>query len=99
MEEIESKLLVPGDVINIKTGDKIPADCRVIETTELKVNNSSLTGEPVLLPRKIKCTNEENPLESHNLCFFGTICGGGYGKGIVISTGDNTIIGKIAGLA
>jgi sodium/potassium-transporting ATPase subunit alpha len=38
-------------------------------------------------------------LESHNLCFFGTICGGGYGKGIVISTGDNTIIGKIAGLA
>jgi sodium/potassium-transporting ATPase subunit alpha len=58
-----------------------------------------LTGEPVLLPRKIKCTNEENPLESHNLCFFGTICAGGYGKGIVISTGDNTIIGKIAGLA
>lgn len=97
--QIDSFRIVPGDVIFIKTGDKIPADLRVLEATELKVDNSSLTGEPVLLSRQVKCTNKDNALETQNLCFFGTIVGGGYGKGIVIQTGNNTIIGKIANLA
>ena len=99
MVELSTKLLVPGDIIDVKKGDKIPADIRIIEANEMKVNNSSLTGEPVLLLRTPKCSNKGNALETENLAFFGTICAEGYGKGIVINTGDNTIIGKIANLA
>lgn len=58
----------------------------------MKVDHASLTGESDLLTRVTDCTNE-NPLETKNLCFFGTLCKEGIGRGIVIKTGDNTIIG------
>jgi sodium/potassium-transporting ATPase subunit alpha len=90
---------VPGDIIKIKMGDKIPADIRVIESDELKVDNSSLTGESKLLLRTPECTAPKNALETDNLCFFGTICKNGKGKGIVINIGDETVIGQIANLA
>lgn len=72
----------------------------------MKVDNSSLTGESLLLLRTPECTHENNPLETKNLAFFGTLCREviiiynkqGNGKGIVIFTGDNTVIGQIAGL-
>ena len=59
----------------------------------MKVDNSSLTGESLLLMRSIECTNKENPLETKNLAFFGTLCKEGSGKGVVIFTGDRTVIG------
>ena len=58
-----------------------------------------LTGESDALLRTLECTNQENPLETDNLCFFGTLCKEGIGRGIVIQIGDNTIIGQIAHLA
>lgn len=64
----------------------------------MKVDNSSLTGESLLLMRSLECTNPANPLETKNLAFFGTLCKEGNGKGLVIFTGDNTVIGQIAGL-
>lgn len=55
-------------------GKRIPADMRIIESNEMKVDNSSLTGEPMLLLRTTECTHPQNPLETKNLAFFGTLC-------------------------
>ncbi|CAD8185836.1 unnamed protein product [Paramecium octaurelia] len=90
--------LVPGDVVVIENGKRIPADIRILESNEMKVDNSSLTGESLLLLRSPECTNQTNPLETKNLAFFGTLCKEGNGKGMVVFTGDNTVIGQIAGL-
>lgn len=85
---IEAIKLVPGDIIEVKMGDKIPADIRVIQSREMKVDNSSLTGEVEPLLRTVECTNAENILETKNLAFFGTLVKEGSGKGIVINIGD-----------
>ena len=65
----------------------------------MRVDNSSLTGESDPLLRTVECTNKENPLETDNLAFFGTLVKEGIGRGIVIQIGDNTVIGQIANLA
>lgn len=70
---IDPMKLVPGDVIAIKSGDKIPADVRIIQSIEMKVDNSALTGESDPLLRSDKCTNN-NVLETNNMAFFGTLC-------------------------
>ena len=95
---VEAAKLVPGDLIRIKGGENIPADIRVIEWHEMKVNNASLTGESDDLLRKVEKT-ADNPLETANLAFFGTACTFGNGLGLVINTGDRTVIGQIANLA
>eukprot|EP00344_Euplotes_crassus_P005805 CAMPEP_0196998080 /NCGR_PEP_ID=MMETSP1380-20130617/3549_1 /TAXON_ID=5936 /ORGANISM="Euplotes crassus, Strain CT5" /LENGTH=1183 /DNA_ID=CAMNT_0042414523 /DNA_START=32 /DNA_END=3583 /DNA_ORIENTATION=- len=95
---IEASKLVPGDVIKVKGGENIPADIRVVECHEMKVNNASLTGESDDLLRKVEHT-ADNPLETANLAFFGTSCTFGNGVGVVINTGDRTVIGQIANLA
>jgi len=64
--------LVPGDVISVRGGDKIPADIRIIQSVEMKVDNSALTGESDPLLRSDKCTND-NMLETANMAFFGTL--------------------------
>lgn len=65
----------------------------------MKVDNSSLTGESEPLIRSTECTHRENPLETANLAFFGTLCKEGVGRGIVINIGNETVIGQIANLA
>lgn len=77
----------------MKAGEKIPADVRIISSNEMKVDNSPLTGEAEPLLRTTECTNQENPLDSSNMCFFGTLCKEGSGKGVVILIGDNTTLG------
>ena len=96
--EIEAAKMVPGDLCKVKGGDNIPADLRIIECKDMKVNNASLTGEALELNRKPDFTHE-NPLETANLAFFGTQCTTGTGLGVVINTGDRTVIGQIAHLA
>ncbi|GAB9466658.1 Sodium/potassium-transporting atpase subunit alpha [Globisporangium polare] len=98
-QKIDASLLVRGDLVVIKGGDKVPADVRIIECSDdLTVDNSSLTGEPEPLKRIPHCT-DENPLETKNLCFFGTFIPQGSGKGIVVNIGDKTVMGRIARLA
>lgn len=58
----------------IEFGKWIPADLRILESNNMKVDNSSLTGESLLMLRSVECTNKENPLETKNLAFFGTLC-------------------------
>lgn len=95
---MEAANLVVGDVIEVKLGDKLPADIRLVINGKLKVDNSSLTGESEPLSRTVECT-DENPLETRNLAFFGTNAVEGTATGIVVNTGDRTLFGRIAGLA
>jgi len=95
---IKAEELTIGDVIEIKFGDRVPADVRVIEARGFKVDNSSLTGESEPQSRGPEFTHE-NPLETKNLAFFSTNAVEGTAKGIVVNIGDNTVMGRIAGLA
>ncbi|XP_017266450.1 sodium/potassium-transporting ATPase subunit alpha-2 [Kryptolebias marmoratus] len=96
--QINAELVVLGDLVEVKGGDRIPADLRVISSSGCKVDNSSLTGESEPQTRSPELTHE-NPLETRNICFFSTNCVEGTARGIVIATGDHTVMGRIATLA
>ncbi|XP_076304509.1 sodium/potassium-transporting ATPase subunit alpha-like isoform X3 [Tachypleus tridentatus] len=95
---IPAEEVVVGDIVEVKSGDRIPADIRIISSHSFKVDNSSLTGESEPQTRSPELTND-NPLETRNLAFFSTNCVEGTGTGIVINTGDRTVMGRIANLA
>ncbi|NWS19701.1 AT12A ATPase, partial [Pachyramphus minor] len=97
-KELPADQLVVGDLVEIKGGDRIPADIRLISAQGCKVDNSSLTGESEPQSRSCDFTHE-NPLETRNIAFYSTTCVEGTATGIVINTGDRTIIGRIASLA
>ncbi|KAL0489076.1 sodium/potassium-transporting ATPase subunit alpha [Acrasis kona] len=91
--------LVVGDLIQIENGTKVPADLRLVQNSSLKVDNSILTGESEPITCTIKCTCEENFMESKNILFMGTGIVEGGGIGMVVATGNNTMMGKIAKMA
>merc|ERR1712198_365329 len=95
---VKAAELTLGDIVDIKFGDRVPADLRVIEARGFKVDNSSLTGESEPQTRSPEFTNE-NPLETRNLAFFSTNAVEGTAIGMVVNIGDNTVMGRIAGLA
>ncbi|PSN48224.1 Sodium/potassium-transporting ATPase subunit alpha [Blattella germanica] len=90
--------VVVGDIVVLKGGDIVPADVRIIEAQNFKVNNSSLTGESEPQVRSPECTSD-NPLETRNIAFFSSCALEGTAKAVVIGSGDDTVIGRIAGLA
>merc|ERR1712172_2107 len=90
--------LTQGDIVEVKFGDRVPADLRVLEARGFKVDNSSLTGESEPQTRTPEFTHD-NPLETKNLAFFSTNVVEGTAKGMVVNIGDNTVMGRIAGLA
>uniref|UniRef100_A0A8C8VR57 Sodium/potassium-transporting ATPase subunit alpha n=1 Tax=Pelusios castaneus TaxID=367368 RepID=A0A8C8VR57_9SAUR len=96
--QINAENVVVGDLVEVKGGDRVPADLRIISSHGCKVDNSSLTGESEPQTRSPEFTHE-NPLETRNICFFSTNCVEGTARGIVISTGDRTVMGRIASLA
>ncbi|OUC44714.1 Na,H/K antiporter P-type ATPase, alpha subunit [Trichinella nativa] len=98
LHEVPTEEIVVGDIVEVKGGDRIPADIRLIVSHGLKVDNSSLTGESDPQSRVAECTNK-NPLETANIAFFSTNAMEGTGKGVVIYTGDRTVMGRIAHLA
>jgi len=91
---ISAKELVPGDIVVVTSGNRIPADMRIIEAGGLKVDHSMLTGESDPVALRTKATSP-NFFESRNIAFFGTNCLEGNGKGIVIATGNNTVMGSL----
>ncbi|XP_036252274.1 sodium/potassium-transporting ATPase subunit alpha-1 [Molothrus aeneus] len=95
---INAEGVVVGDLVEVKGGDRIPADLRIISAHGCKVDNSSLTGESEPQTRSPDFSHE-NPLETRNIAFFSTNCVEGTARGIVISTGDRTVMGRIASLA
>ena len=96
---INATKLVTGDIVICVEGSRIPADIRIIESKDMKVDNSSLTGESDPLLRSSECTEPEKILETKNVAFFGTLCKEGRGKGMVFNIGDQTVIGQIANLS
>ncbi len=94
---LPSRELVPGDIIILEAGDYIPADVRLIDSFNLKVQESSLTGESVPVEKNCDVINGQPPLaDRHNLGFMSTVVTYGRGKAIAVGTAMNTEIGKIA---
>ena len=101
-QNIAAQEIVKGDVVHIKTGEKIPADFRVFRIDgDLQLDNSPLTGESIACSAALECGDKgkDNALEAKNLAFFSTNCKEGRGSGIVIRIGADTFMGKIANLA
>ena len=97
--EVNSSDLVPGDLVHIESGMRIPADCRLLESHSLKVNESNLTGESMSVEKSPDSLSENVPLaERTNMVYMTTTIETGRGVGIVTGTGMNTEIGKIAGM-
>ncbi|CAG0920322.1 unnamed protein product [Notodromas monacha] len=89
--------LVLGDIVEVKYGDRVPADLRIIHADGFKVDNSSLTGESEPQSRSAH-SSHPSPLETSNLVFFSTFAVQGTCKGLVVQVGDETFMGQIAGL-
>ena len=99
LKEIPSEEVVPGDIIIIDAGRYVPCDLRLIETANLKIEESTLTGEsvPVDKDASLVLTSEDTPLgDQKNMLFMSTLATYGRGVGVALSTGMNTQIGKIA---
>ena len=97
---IPSKELVPGDIVILDTGDYVPADLRIIESANLKAQEASLTGESVPVDKNTDVINDEKIGlgDRTNMLFSSSLITYGRGKGIVVETGMNTEVGKIAGM-
>jgi magnesium-transporting ATPase (P-type) len=96
--EIDAEQLVPGDVVVLMSGLKIPADLRLFQALELRTDEAALTGESVPVEKSVRAIGEEDltPGDQINVAFTGTVCVNGRGRGIVVAAGQNTVLGKIA---
>lgn len=90
--------LVVGDVVILKAGDRVPADLRILQSSGLMIESSSLTGESAPAEAVVHCTHEE-PHESRNMAMSTCLCTQGSGVGVVLRTGNGTFIGTVALLA
>ena len=100
VEVVASKELVPGDIVLLDTGDYVPADIRLIEAVNLKSQEASLTGESVPVDKNINLIEQSKVGigDRTNMVFSSSLITYGRGKGIVVETGMNTEVGKIAGI-
>ncbi len=99
LQILESRCLVPGDVVEIETGDSIPADIRLTEAVNLKVQEAALTGESAPVGKSIDAIASEVPLgDRSDMAFQSCSVTYGRGRGIVVGTGGSTEVGRIASL-
>ncbi|WP_193164236.1 cation-translocating P-type ATPase [Microbulbifer hainanensis] len=96
--EIAAEALVPGDMVLLSSGDRVPADLRLVESTGLEVDESVLTGEslPVYKDSDVLCAEEAPVAERNNQCFAGSLVSSGRGRGLVTATGLHTEMGKLS---
>lgn len=99
-EVVDVKQLVPGDILILEAGDMVPADARIIESNGLKVDEAVLTGESVPVDKDAEAVVDENaPVgDRFNMLFSSCLISNGRAKAVVVETGMNTEVGKIAGL-
>jgi Ca2+-transporting ATPase len=97
LKEMSQERLVPGDIIRVEEGDKIPADIRIIESFNMRTNDFSLTGESMPQGKHSNAIREECTLaDRENMAYVGTTGASGNAKGLVVATAMNTEMGKIA---
>jgi calcium-translocating P-type ATPase len=95
--EINAAELVAGDIVFLNSGKRVPADVRLVEATDLGINEAALTGEWVPVPKTVEVLSENiSPSQRRNMAFRGTTIVNGRGVGIVVATGDKTEVGQIA---
>merc|ERR1719428_2816942 len=99
--EVPASQVVPGDVVCLGTGDKVPADIRMFSVSNIACGEAALTGESVPIDKSVNAIEvegnpEQTPLgDRHNMAFSATLVAQGSGRGIAVTTGDYTQIGTI----
>ncbi len=95
-QEVASEDLVPGDLVRVRSGDKVPADVRLIEAINLRVEESALTGEAVPSEKDVEPVEHDAGVgDRHSMLFSGTLVAAGTGVGVVTATGGSAEIGRI----
>lgn len=98
-QTVEGALIVPGDIVLLEAGDKVPADLRVLEARGLAVQEAILTGESVPVDKDVTPVAADAPLgDRHSMLWSGTLVTQGTARGLVVATGAGTEIGRIGGL-
>ncbi len=97
--ELDAALLVPGDIVLLDAGDRVPADVRLFRMRNLQIQEAALTGESTPSEKSVDAVKEEAELgDRHCIAYLGTLVTAGQGSGVVVATGDATEIGRISGL-
>ena len=98
-QRVATQDIVPGDIVLVEAGDKIPADCRLIEVANLKTDEAPLTGESVPVSKETKPIEGDVGIgDRRNMLYSGTVATYGRGRAVVVATGMGTEVGRIAGL-
>jgi len=96
---VAADTLVPGDVIEVESGDAVPADARILEGAELRVDEAPLTGESAPVGKQVEAVEDDAPLaERASMLWAGTVVTDGQGRGVVVGTGSATELGRIGNL-
>lgn len=97
---LDASQLIPGDIIVVDEGEKIPADCRIIEISSLRVDESQLTGESLPVEKQTEPVSDDSELyERSNMVYQGSFVVGGRARALVVATGNDTEFGKLAALS
>lgn len=97
--DVDSEILVPGDIVRVRSGDRVPADLRLIESTNLQVEEAALTGESVPATKHVDAVGADAGIgDRASMLFSSTIVAAGQGIGVVVATGADTEIGRIQSL-
>lgn len=98
--QLDASSLVPGDIVMLEEGEKIPADCRLITTASLRVDESQLTGESLPVEKQLEPVADESELyERSNMVYQGSFVVGGQAVALVVATGNDTEFGRLAALS
>jgi len=98
-QEILADQLVPGDIVVLRSGDKVPADVRLLKVHNLRVEEAALTGESESVEKTVEPVAEDAPLgDRRSMAYSGSLVSYGQGTGVVVGTGDHTEIGRISTL-
>ena len=97
--QILAERLVPGDIVFLQSGDKVPADMRLLKIKDLRIEEAALTGESVPVDKKIKLVPKTASIGDRNsMAYSGTLVTYGTGTGVVVATGDATELGRISAM-